>query len=77
MFTVVHVLGFLFILVMLAQFAVKKGRKVMSKGWTVWVGGVEVNDFYLHKKEAFELATVWKNRGYDDVCVEYVSKEKR
>jgi len=49
----------------------------MSKGWTVWVGGGEINDFYLDKSEAYELAKVWKDKGYDDVCVEYVQEGER
>jgi len=34
--------------------------------WTVFVGGVEVNDFYLSETEAKNLAQNYQNEGYDD-----------
>ena len=43
----------------------KKGKKVYS----VWVGGGEVNDYYLTKKEAKRIAEAYKEDGYDDVAV--------
>jgi hypothetical protein len=44
----------------------------MSK-YTVWVGGVEVNDYYLEtKEEAENLAEVWLDKDYDDVQIEEV-----
>jgi hypothetical protein len=42
----------------------------MAKKFTVWVGGVEVNDYYLTKKEAEKLAEEYRHDGYDDVVVE-------
>jgi hypothetical protein len=42
--------------------------------WTVWVGGVEVNDYYLGSREVAEsVASVWRGKGYDDVAVEEVA----
>lgn len=41
-----------------------------EKNWTVWVGGGEVNDFYLTKQEAENLAQIYKDDGYDDVVIE-------
>lgn len=41
--------------------------------WTVWVGGGEINDYLLTKKEAQELAQIWKDKGYDEVVVEKVA----
>ena len=38
--------------------------------WTVWVGGTEVNDYYMAKDKALSLASYWKDRGYDDVKVQ-------
>jgi hypothetical protein len=38
--------------------------------FTVWVGGVEVNDHYLSAFEAEAIAELWRNDGYDDVVVE-------
>ena len=40
--------------------------------WTVWVGGIEVNDYYLTKEEAERLAREYKAEGYDDVQIERV-----
>ena len=45
----------------------------MSK-WTVWVGGGEVNAYYLTETEANDIAQEWKDKGYDEVAVECVSK---
>jgi len=38
--------------------------------WTVWVGGTEVNDYYMAKDKALSLASYWKGMGYDDVKVQ-------
>jgi hypothetical protein len=40
--------------------------------WSVWVGGSEVNDYYLTKESAENLAQEWIAEGYDDVVVEEV-----
>ena len=40
------------------------------KLFTVWVGGLEVNDFYITKAEAERLAEVYIDDGYDDVVIE-------
>jgi hypothetical protein len=40
--------------------------------YTVWVGGVEVNDYYLSEEKAIVLAESWKENGYLDVIVEKV-----
>jgi hypothetical protein len=40
--------------------------------YTVWVGGIEVNDFYLTKEQAEDLAFEYEQDGYDDVCIEEV-----
>ena len=42
----------------------------MIATWTVWVGGVEVNDHYLTHEEATELANQYRRDGYDDILVE-------
>lgn len=42
------------------------------KNKTVWVGGIEVNDYYLTQNEAEELANDYKAKGYDDVVIETV-----
>jgi len=39
--------------------------------YTVWVGGIEVNNYYLtDKKSAEELANDYRKDDYDDVTVE-------
>lgn len=44
------------------------------KEYTVWVGGIEVNDYYLTKEEAESLAFKYKDDGYDDVIIEKINK---
>lgn len=40
--------------------------------YTVWVGGMEVNDCYLTHAEAQKLANKYKRKGYTDVEIEQV-----
>ncbi len=40
-----------------------------NKCYSVYVGGGEINDYYLTRKEARELAKIWRARGYDDTAV--------
>ena len=44
----------------------------MKKLYTVWVGGTEVNDYYLTKEQAENLAFDYEIDGYNDVIVEEV-----
>ena len=37
--------------------------------YSVWVGGVEVNDYYLTHEQAKNLAFEYKADGYDDVVI--------
>ena len=47
----------------------------MKAKYTVWVGGGEVNEYYIDsKKEAEDIAECWRAKGYDDVFVEKVSE---
>ena len=39
------------------------------KKYSVWVGGTEVNDYYLSKAEANRLAQGYIDDGYDDVAI--------
>ena len=43
--------------------------------YTVWVGGVEVNDHLLTKDQAERLAKCYIADGYDDVQIEEVKAE--
>jgi len=47
----------------------------MDKLYTVWVGGVEVNDNYLPKDKADNLAEEYRQDGYKDVIVELIKKD--
>jgi hypothetical protein len=42
----------------------------MNKKYTVWVGGSEVQSYYLTDYEAKELKQIWDAKGYDDVVIE-------
>ena len=44
--------------------------------WTVWVGGAEVNDNYLTRDKAKELAVYFIADGYDDVVIQNLSDDK-
>jgi hypothetical protein len=37
--------------------------------YSVWVGGVEVNDFYLTREAAATIAEEYSNDGYEDVYI--------
>ena len=39
------------------------------KNYTVWVGGMEVNDYLMELSEAESLALIWTDQGYDDVHI--------
>lgn len=41
--------------------------------YSVWVGGGEINDYYLTKEEAERVAEIWRSKGYDEVAIEEVS----
>lgn len=43
-----------------------------TQKYTVWVGGVEVNDFYLSWTEAVTIATEYTSDGYQDVRLERI-----
>jgi hypothetical protein len=47
----------------------------MEKEFTVWVGGTEVNDYYLTEVEAEALANEYLDDGYDDVIVENINEK--
>ena len=38
--------------------------------YSVWVGGVEVNNYLLTKEEAENLAQLWIDDGYDEVAID-------
>ena len=40
--------------------------------YTVWVCGVEANQYYLTKGEAEKLAAIYRAEGYRDVYIEKV-----
>lgn len=40
--------------------------------YTVWVGGVEVNDYPLTRREAKILVGIYEEEGYNDVIIEKI-----
>jgi hypothetical protein len=46
----------------------------MSKVWTVWVGGGEVNDYLLDYDSALKIAQDYLQDGYDEVVIEKVGE---
>ena len=46
----------------------------MSKAWSVWVGGGEVNDYLLDHETALHLPEQVREDGYDDVQIEEVAQ---
>jgi hypothetical protein len=49
-----------------------EGERVMT--WTIWVGGSEINSYYLSQSEAVSIAREWIAEGYSDVIVGEVSQ---
>ena len=46
-----------------------QGEMMSEAVYSVWVGGVEVNDYYLTEEFAKELAKLFVHDGYIDVLV--------
>tara|TARA_Y100001938_G_C8053216_1_gene413027 strand:+ start:601 stop:804 length:204 start_codon:yes stop_codon:yes gene_type:complete len=50
-------------------------RKEMDEyNYSVWVGGTEVNDYYLNYSESIKLSEHYKGKGYDDVRIEKIKR---
>jgi hypothetical protein len=45
-----------------------------AQKYTVWVGGIEVNNFYLLWTEAVAIAGEFVSEGYRDVQIERVAR---
>lgn len=41
----------------------------MTRTYTVYVGGSEVNDYLLTYEEATEVAAYWREQGHDDIAI--------
>lgn len=51
----------------------KEGNRIMEeKLFTVWVGGLEINDHYLTEQEAHRLANLYRNLGYEDIVLDRI-----
>lgn len=37
--------------------------------YSVWVGGIEINDYALTPRQAIDLSYEWVRQGYDDVAI--------
>jgi len=64
---IISYVGFFFI------YIARRDKKEMSK-FSVYVDGIEVNDYYLTKDEAKRLKEEYELDGYD--CVEIVRKSE-
>jgi hypothetical protein len=42
------------------------------KLWSVWVGGIEVNDYLLSYEDAESLAKEYLDQEYDDVEMSFI-----
>jgi hypothetical protein len=42
--------------------------------YNVWVGGGEVNNYYLSKNDAERIANAWETLGYEDVVIEEITE---
>ena len=49
---------------------IKANKLTTQQKFVVWVGGAEINDSYLTKDEAVNLAKHYERLGYDDVVIE-------
>lgn len=66
-------IALLAVVAFLVQQAIEFTSNKTQYGYTVWVGGVEVNDYYFAVEEdARTLAQQYIDDGYDDVQVERV-----
>lgn len=41
--------------------------------YSVWIGGIEINDTYLTKDKAEEIAAAYIEDGYTDVIIEQIN----
>lgn len=48
----------------------------MIDRYTVWVGGIEINDYLMPKEEAVQLANLYRKQGYVDVHIEKIPKNE-
>ena len=42
--------------------------------YSVWVGGIEVNDYLLTRAQAQELANHYRKQGYTDVAIQHANQ---
>ncbi len=42
--------------------------------YSVWVGGGEINDYYLTREAAERVAKAWRNWGYTDAAIRLEKK---
>ena len=41
----------------------------MRARYSVWVGGNEVNEYLLTRRQAKDVKQIWEKLGYDDVAI--------
>jgi len=55
--------------------SIDESEREQVPSWTVWVGGGEVNSYYLSETQAKDIAQAWIDKGYDDVVVKEVGDD--
>jgi len=46
----------------------------LDNGYTVWVGGDEITDYYVDRYTATIIAEQWIKQGYNDVKIEGINQ---
>ena len=45
--------------------------------FSVWVGGGEINDYYLTESQADEIVAIWQAMGYEEVVKEEITESEK
>tara|TARA_R100001460_G_C3485514_1_gene168760 strand:+ start:68 stop:451 length:384 start_codon:yes stop_codon:yes gene_type:complete len=53
--------------------SIEKSNLSKDETYTVWVGGVEVVDYYVSKQVANQIKNEWLNKGYTDCQIELIT----
>lgn len=55
-----------------------ESEESLGFAYVVWVGGVEINDYFLNFENAVRLADLYRSMGYENVVIDaYKYKEKQ
>ena len=45
--------------------------------FVVWVGGGEINDYYLTESQADEIVAIWQAMGYEEVVKQEITESEK